>query len=135
LSVSRLLKTPGFARWQKKMALADTALHQAVREMQLGLIDADLGGDLVKKRVPRPGAGKSSGYRTILATNKYDRWIFLYGFAKNEKDNIDPQELLAFKLMAKKLLPLPAKALQTAIDQGALKEIPDGEIPDPPGNA
>jgi len=35
--------------------------------MRRGLIDADLGGHLVKKRVPLPGRGKSGGARTIVA--------------------------------------------------------------------
>jgi hypothetical protein len=132
LSASQILKIHTFERWQKKMALTDSALRQAVQEMRLGLIDADLGGGLVKKRVPRPGAGKRGGYRTLLATNQYDRWIFVYGFAKNEKDNIEPQELKALKLQAKHLLALSTEATRIALRAGEMKEIPDGEITDPP---
>jgi hypothetical protein len=132
LSAALILKTLTFERWQKKTALADTVLRQAVQEMQQGLIDADLGGGLVKKRVARPGAGKRGGYRTLLATNQDDTWIFIYGFAKNERDTIAPQELRAFKLLAKHLLTLPIEATQRALQHGELKEIPDGEITDPP---
>jgi hypothetical protein len=135
LSASQILKTHTFERWQKKMALADTALREAVQEMQQGLIDADLGGGLVKKRVPRPGAGKRGGYRTLLATNQDDKWIFIYGFAKNEKDNIAPQELRALKLLAKHLLSLPVAAIHSALQHGELQEIADGEITDPPRSA
>ena len=127
----RILKTSAFERWQKKTALTDNALRQAVQEMQQGLIDADLGGGLVKKRVARPGEGKRGGYRTLLATNQEDKWFFLYGFAKNERDNIAHQELLALKLLARHLLALPLKAIRAALYEGALKEIPNGEITNP----
>lgn len=125
-----ILKTPAFERWQKKTALTDRALRQAVYEMQQGLIEVDLGGGLVKKRVARPGAGKRGGYRTLLATNQDDKWFFVYGFAKNERDNIAHQELLALKLLAKHLLALSLQAIRTALHEGALKEIADGEITD-----
>ena len=135
MSATLTLKTLTFERWQKKTALADIVLRQAVQEMQRGLIDADLGGGLVKKRVARPGGGKSGGYRTLLATNQDDRWIFIYGFAKNERDNIARQELRALKLLAKHLLALPLEAIRTALQHGELKEIPDGTITDPQRSA
>jgi hypothetical protein len=118
-----ILKTGPFTRWQEKTRLADESLRQAVAEMQRGLIDVDLGGGLVKKRVARAGAGKSAGYRTLLATNKQDRWIFVYGFAKNERDNIAPQELRALRFLAKTLLALRADALQKAIASGEMIEV------------
>jgi hypothetical protein len=131
----QILKILTFERWQKKTDLADDVLRQAVVEMQEGLIDADLGGGVVKKRVARPGAGKRGGYRTILATNRHDRWIFLYGFEKNERDNITYQELRALKRMAKELLALSGEHIRTALQHGELKEIPDGTVSHPPRNA
>jgi hypothetical protein len=131
----QILKILTFERWQKKTDLADDALRQAVVEMQQGLIDADLGGGVVKKRVARPGAGKRGGYRTILATNRHDRWIFLYGFEKNERDNVARQELLALKRMAKELLALSAEHIRTALQQGDIKEIPNGTLSHPARNA
>jgi hypothetical protein len=71
-----------FNRWAKREGLADRELYQAVREMRDGLIDARLGGSVIKKRVRRPGQGKRGSYRTILATNFRDRWFFMFGFAK-----------------------------------------------------
>jgi DNA-binding transcriptional regulator YiaG len=38
-----------------------------------GLIDADLGGHVVKKRVALPGQGKRGGARTIVATKLAER--------------------------------------------------------------
>ena len=62
-----VLKRKDFARWQAGEKLPDAALCRAVHEMEAGLIDADLGGFLYKKRVARLGGGKSGGYRTLLS--------------------------------------------------------------------
>jgi hypothetical protein len=80
-------------KWQVKEGISDMDLVNAVDEIKQGLIDASLGGCLIKKRVARRGSGKSSGYRTIIATNKNNRWFFLFGFAKKEKGNLTQQEL------------------------------------------
>ena len=87
------LKTRVFDKWQRKADVTDAMLLKAIEEMSNGLIDADLGGNVFKKRIALPGRGKRGGARTLLATNRDDRWIFLYGFPKNERDNITRQEL------------------------------------------
>lgn len=76
----------------------------AITEIQAGLLDADLGGFFLKKRIPKSNSGKSSGYRTIIATSKDNNWFCMYGFSKNEQDNIDKLELKTLQLLAKKLL-------------------------------
>lgn len=91
--------------------------------MAQGLIDANLGGGLVKKRIARAGSGKSSGFRTLLATNKNDKWIFVYGFAKNERDNINNQEVLALKRLATVLLGMNEEAVKQLLANNELKEI------------
>jgi hypothetical protein len=53
-----------------KEDFSDKSLCAAVDEMSRGLIDANLVGGLVKKRIARPGAGKSSGFRTLLALKR-----------------------------------------------------------------
>ena len=68
-------------------------LSQAVREIREGLYEADLGGNLVKKRIARPGQGKSGGFRTIVATRDGERCFFVYGFAKNDQDNMDDEDV------------------------------------------
>lgn len=88
----------------RKTTLTDSVLCKAVEEMESGLIDADLGGGLIKKRVALPGRGKSGGARTLIATNKSDRWFFVFGFEKNEMENIEPAELNALKAYAPRLL-------------------------------
>jgi hypothetical protein len=94
--------------------------------MEQGLIDADLGGGLVKKRIARPGQGKSGGFRTLVATNRESRWFFVYGFAKNERDNIDRAEVKALKALSGHLLGLPEDELAAALNDGELTEIEDG---------
>ena len=88
-----------------------------------GLIDADLGGYIVKKRVALPGRGKSGGARTIVATKKGSRWFFLFGFAKNEKSNITASETERLQAFAADLLSLSDKSLNEFVSEGKLVEI------------
>jgi hypothetical protein len=122
-----VFKTRVFARWAKREHLKDGDLCGAVSEMLQGLIDAKLGGGVVKKRVARAGQGKRGGYRTILATNHADRWYFMFGFAKNERDNIAADELRLLLQLAAALLAMSASALEDAKDRGELTEIDCGE--------
>ena len=109
----------------RKTPLSDKALCTAVNEMEHGLIDVDLGGGIIKKRVPLPGKGKSGSTRTIVATNKAGRWFFLYGFEKNDKDNITGNELASLRDIAEDWLAAPDAALAEAVSRGALEEICD----------
>jgi hypothetical protein len=118
-----IYKTRWFDRWAHKQGLDDLTLCSAVREMIAGLYDADLGGGLLKKRIARPGRGKSTGFRTLIATNRGDRWIFVYGFPKNERSNIDKTEAEALKKLATELLSLTAEALEAAKHDDELMEI------------
>ena len=115
--------TRWFDRWAEKQGLDNDSLCKAVREMAAGLFDADLGGGLFKKRVARPGQGKSGGWRTLVATRKTDRWVFMYGFPKNERSNIDKGEEAALKLQATFLLALTADKVKTARLAGDLIEV------------
>ena len=121
--MKRVFKTRHFSRWMRKTELADAALCKAVAEMEQGLIDADLGGGVVKKRVPLPGRGKSGGVRTLVATNRGDRWFFVFGFEKNERANISAGELEALQAIAVDLLKLTARDLDAQVETGALQEI------------
>ena len=88
-----------------------------------GLIDADLGGHILKKRVALSGKGKRGGARTLVATRKADRWFFVFGFAKNEKANISSKELAALQKYGADLLNQTEAQLDRAIVEGALVEI------------
>jgi len=119
----RVFKTRHFARWMRKTALTNPALCKAVAEMAEGLIDADLGGDVVKKRVALPGRGKSSGVRTLVATRRGTRWFFIFGFEKNDRANISDVELDGLQSLALDLLAKNGRELDEAIAEGVLLEI------------
>jgi hypothetical protein len=91
-----------------------------------GLIDAELGGRVVKKRVPLPGRGKSGSTRTLVATNKGSLWFFLFGFEKGERANVSFRELEALKALAVDLLKLTSAELDRLVDNDALEEICHG---------
>ena len=119
----RVFKTRHFSRWMRKTELIDRALCQAVEEMAQGLIDADLGSGIVKKRVGLAGRGKRGGARTLVATNKGNRWFFVFGFEKNERANISDKELEALQEIAADLLARTAQQLNEAIEDDTLQEI------------
>ena len=123
----RTFKNKAFNKWAMKEGLDDDALRSAVDEMERGLIDADLGGHVVKKRVAIDGRGKSGGARTLIAYQISDKAIFVYGFAKNARGNISVDELKALKHLAKTLLNYSDKALTEAIKHGALIEVINDE--------
>lgn len=105
--------------------LPEGALRNAVAEMEQGLVDAHLGGHVVKKRGGVGGRGKSGGVRTIVAFQVGDKTFFLYGFAKNYRDNIDDKELQALKRLAAHLLDYDHKTLVKAVKAGELIEVSD----------
>jgi len=116
-------KTRAFAKWADGEGLGDEALASAVAEMEAGLIDARLGGQVVKKRVALPGRGKRGSTRTLVAFKQGDKAFFIYGFAKNQRSNVSDKELKALKLLAKELLNYPAETLAKAMKAGELIEI------------
>jgi hypothetical protein len=87
----------------------------AVREMENGLVDADLGGNILKKRIALPGRGKSGSARTLIATNRGSRWIFMFGFEKNERENITRAALAAARRLARDYLEFTEQTLLTVI--------------------
>jgi hypothetical protein len=123
----RVFKTKVFSRWARREGLADQSLCEAVSEMLQGLVDAQLGGGVVKKRVARAGQGKSGSYRTILATNLRDRWFFMFGFAKNERDNVGDDELKMLKQLAAALLGMDTPAIAEAKKRSELVEVDCGK--------
>ena len=125
--MTRILKRKDFARWQAGERLPDSALCKAVKEMESGLIDADLGGHLYKKRVARSGGGKSGGYRTLLSARIGNRYVFLHGFPKNNKANITQDERRALQFAGEVFLKLSAESLSKALQSGVLLEVHCGQ--------
>jgi hypothetical protein len=122
-----VFKRKDFARWQAGEKLPDSALCEAVSEMESGLVDANLGGLLYKKRVARTGGGKSGGYRTVLSARIGSRYVFLHGFPKSSKANISEDERKALQFAGKVFLDLSATDLATALKIGVLLEVRCGE--------
>lgn len=118
-----IYQTRWFDRWAHKQKLTISSLCAVVLEMMAGLYDADLGGGLVKKRIARPGQGKRGGFRTLVATNKGNRWVFVFGFPKKKRSNIDKDEEIALKRLAAHLLSLTKQGIDAALTAGELMEI------------
>lgn len=118
----RLFKTRWFHRWAAKEGLADTALRDAAAELERGLADA-LGGYVYKKRIALPGRGKRGGARTLVAYQSGHAVFFMYGFPKNERANIETDELKALRLLARELLGYSEQGLAKAIEAGELVEV------------
>lgn len=119
----RVFATKEFARFARKERIGSSQLCDAVSRGSKGLIDADLGGGVIKQRVVRQGQGRSGGYRTIIAFRSGDRSIFMYGFAKNSKANLSDDELEVYRRLATVFLEADAAMLQRLIDACELKEV------------
>ena len=123
----RVYKTKPFARFQRRERISDRSLCAAVSAAEAGLIDADLGGGLIKQRVARQGAGKRGGYRTVIAYRVGARAYFLLGFAKSATPNIENDELLALRQRGAGLLNASPEALEPMIANDELLEVDCGD--------
>ena len=119
----RIFKTKLFARFARRERINDDALREAVERVEKGLVDADLGGGVIKQRIARQGQGRSGGYRVLLAFRDKERTVFVYGFAKSDRDNIDDQELAVVRVVSASWLAADAKMLGLALAQGLLIEV------------
>jgi hypothetical protein len=123
----RVFKTKWFVRFARKERLADRTLRDAVGRADHGLIDADLGDGVIKQRVARSGQGKSGGYRTIIVYRSRTRAIFVYGFAKSDRANLEPDELEGYRKLAKMYLAKSEKEMTAYVAEGSLTEIMENE--------
>ncbi len=125
--VLRVFKTRTFARWATRVGVSDAALWKSVDEMRQGLLDADLGGHVVKKRIALPGRGKRGGARTLVATRLAEHWFFLYGFGKNERSDIGGSALKGLQELARDLLGFDEAEIEIALSAGELLELKHGQ--------
>ncbi len=93
------------------------------RNRERGSVDADLGGHLIKQRVARAGGGRSGGYRTLMAYQTARRSVFLYGFAKSERDNIDDRQLADLKKLARWYVNLSDGEIDRLLNANELREL------------
>ena len=119
----RAFKVKRFHQWSRQEDIQDAALLHAFAEIEKGLVDANLGGNIYKKRVPLGSKGKRGGARTIVAFRHGDHAFFVYGFAKNRRANISDKELKALKLLATHLLGLGEKEIRLETKTGELIEV------------
>ena len=127
----RIFKNAWFTRFARKEKIALQSLLEAVERAEMGLIDAHLGGGVIKQRIARPGQGKSGGYRSVVFYRMGERAFFVFGFSKNAQDNISHEEESQFKNAAKVILALSDDQIRLLIENGKLEEVtPNGqEIP------
>ena len=121
----RIFKNAWFERFARKQKIQDAALRDAVHRAERGLVDADLGGGVIKQRVARPGEGRSGGYRTLILYRQAHRAFFVYGFAKSRQANVSDEEVAAFKKAARHVLELTDRQLATLMQNGQFLEVDD----------
>lgn len=119
----RIFKTRWFVRYAKRQRIEDALLVDAIERAGRGLIDADLGSHVIKQRIARQGRGRSGGYWTLIAFRSGARAVFLYGFAKSERENIDANELATLKEIAAAWLAADEPKIAKAIAEGVLQEL------------
>jgi hypothetical protein len=112
-------------RFVRRERISVKGLLHEISRAQSGAIDANLGGGLIKQRMARPGGGRSGGYRTIIAYRVGLRAVFLYGFAKNERENIGGDELDSLRQLGANWLNAEPATITQALHEGALTEIED----------
>jgi hypothetical protein len=123
----RIFKNAWFNRFAKKEGISASALIEAIRRAENGLIDADLGGGVIKQRIARPGAGRSKGYRTVVIYRKGEKAFFVFGFPKSSLGNLRNDEEDQFKKAAKIIFGLSETQIETLIEKGQLEELTDNE--------
>lgn len=119
----RLYKSKWFQRFARKEGIEDADLLDAADRAEKGFVDADPGGGVLKQRIARQGKGKSGGFRTILFYRAGERAVFRYGFAKNDRGNIDDDEVRAFKAASGHVLALSAKQMAELAKKGDSVEV------------
>ncbi|WP_246428379.1 type II toxin-antitoxin system RelE/ParE family toxin [Sphingobium yanoikuyae] len=125
-AIARIFKNGWFERFARKERIADASLREAVQRAESGLVDADLGGGVIKQRGARTGQGKSGGYRTLILFKQGDRAIFAFGFAKSAQANISKADLALLRNAATEALEWSAEELDRLVVSGTLLEIDDG---------
>ena len=118
-----IYKLKTFARFARDEDISDETLSDAVARAERGLVDANLGGGLIKQRVARKGQGRRGGYRVVIAFRAGDFALFLFGFAKSAQDNLDDRQLKVLRTFAVSWLSADAATIKKAIEQGELVEV------------
>jgi hypothetical protein len=119
----RIFKNKPFARFARKARISDAQLRDVISDIEQGLVDADLGGGVIKQRVARRGGGKSGGYRAMILLKSGERALFAHAFAKSDRDNIRDDELAALRKLASEFFRYDDRELALALAAGVLMEV------------
>lgn len=119
----RIFKTKWFDKFASKNSIDDLTLIEAIKRAKNGLIDADLGGGVIKQRIAREGQGKSKGYRSIIIIKYEQIAFFVFGFPKNERDNLRQDEVEEYRELARDLLSMPERDLSQGLSEGDFVEV------------
>ena len=115
------------ARFTRRERIADALLREAIDRAERGLIDADLGGGLIKQRVARPNEGRRGGYRMLVGYKEGSRAVFLFGFAKNELGNVGDEKLVALRELGAFWLGATETTIVKSLANRAITEVGDEE--------
>ena len=119
----RTFKTKPFARFAIREGITDEALCDAVERARRGLVDADLGGGVIKQRIARRGQGRSGGFRVIVVFRRGERAFFVHGFAKSDRENLRHKETGALRALADEMLGLAGPGLEAMLSNGTISEV------------
>ena len=119
----QIFKNKWFARFAAAEDIDDTALCKAIQDAEKGLIDADLGGGVIKQRIARDGEGASGGFRSIVFYMRGKRAFFVFGFPKSRKANIKDDELKQFKKLAKSMLAMSDQEIDAMLKVRSLEKV------------
>ena len=124
----RVFKYTRFSRFASKECITDHELLEVVEQLEAEQADANLGGDVYKVRIARPGEGKSGGHRVIVYFRNEYRTFFSYGFSKNDRGNISEKDLRRFKEDAKDLFSYTDEEIKKYLRNGSLIEITKEDV-------
>lgn len=113
---TRAFKTKWFAKAAAKRGITDAELCRAIDAVIAGQAE-DLGGGVFKKRLNK------NMDRSIVLTKGRRNWIYVFLFQKADRDNIEDDELTAFRLLAATYGKMTASEFAAAIDSEELVEI------------
>lgn len=119
----RIFKTSVFDKFARKNQIDDEMLIEAVFRANQGLIDAELGSNIIKQRIARKGQGRSSGFRSFIFYRINENSYFVAGISKNEQENITQKQLALLKRLAKEYEEKTEQQIAQEIELGLLIEI------------
>lgn len=119
----KIFVTRFFDKQARRVDLTDRALVEAVMRAERGLVDAKVGRLLIKQRVPRPGQGRSGGFRTIIAYWKGDLAVFVFVFAKSAQPNLSDRALTSMEALAETFEGLSAAEVRELVKEGEWRPV------------